>query len=186
MKHGENLLGRKWVITYPYVKITGITYLLTQKELNLRQKKWLELIKDYEFIIEYHPGKANVVANALSRKSSATLTHIRVAYVPLLMDMKTLGLNLDYDGYGAMLASFMVRQSLVDQIRGKQMQDKELIEVNKIMSGEVGENFGISLDGMLTMKGRTCVPNVEDLRKMIMEETHCSAYAMHPGSTKMY
>ena len=54
------------------------------------------------------------------------------------------------------------------------------------MSGEVGENFGISLDGMLTMKGRTCVPNVEDLRKMIMEEAHYSTYAMHLGSTKMY
>ena len=47
-------------------------------------------------------------------------------------------------------------------------------------------NFSISQDGMLTMKGRICVPNVEDLRKMIMEEAHCLAYAMHRGSTKMY
>ena len=61
------------------------------------------------------------------------------------------------------------------------MQDEELAkEVNKIMSGEVEENFCISQDGMLTMKGRVCVPDVEDLRKMIMEEAHCSAYAMHP------
>ena len=36
------------------------------------------------------------------------------------------------------------------------------------------------------MKGRVCVPDVEDLRKLIMEETHCSAYAMHSGNTKMY
>ena len=67
------------------------------------------------------------------------------------------------------------------------MQDEKLAkEVNKIMKGEVEENFSISQDGMLTMKGRVCVPDVKELRKMIMEEAHCSTYAMHPGSTKMY
>ena len=54
------------------------------------------------------------------------------------------------------------------------------------MEGEVEENFRISQDGMLTMKGRVCVPDVKELRKMIMEEAHCSTYAMHSGSTKMY
>ena len=95
----------------------SLKYLLTQKELNLRQKKWLELIKEYELVIEYHPGKANVVADALSRKSSASLAYIRTAYMPILMEMMTLGLDLSYDGYGALLASFVVRPSLVDQIR---------------------------------------------------------------------
>ena len=67
------------------------------------------------------------------------------------------------------------------------MQDKELVkEVNKLMSGEVDENFSIFQDGMLIMKDRIYVPDMEDLKKMIMEEAHCSAYAMHPGSTKMY
>ena len=67
------------------------------------------------------------------------------------------------------------------------MQDEELVkEVNKSMNGEIGKNFSISQDEVLTMKGRVCVPNVKDLRKLIMEETYCSAYAMHPGSTKMY
>ena len=60
-----------------------------------------------------------MVADALSQKSSVTLAHIRTTYVPLLLDMKALGLNLDYDGYGALLASFLVRPSLIDQIRGK-------------------------------------------------------------------
>ena len=123
----------------------------------------------------------------MSRKSSATLAHIRTTYVQLLMDMKTLGLNLDYDDHRALLASFVVRPSLVDQIRGKQMQDERLVKkVHKIMNGEIGENFSIAQDGVLTMKGRACVPDVDDLRKLIMEEAHCSAYAMHPGSTKMY
>ena len=82
---------------------------------------WLELIKDYELVIEYHPEKANMVVDALSWKSFATLAHICTAYVPLLMDMKILGLNLDYDGRGALLASFVVRSSLVNQIKGKEM-----------------------------------------------------------------
>ena len=165
----------------------SLKYLLTQKELNLRQRRWLELIKDYELIIEYHPGKANVVADALSRKSSATLAYIRTAYVPLLVEINTLRINLDYEESGALLANFVVRPSLVDQIRVSQMQDEKLVkEVQKIMNGEVNENFSITEDGMLTLRGRACVPNIGDLRKMIREEAHCSAYAMHFKSTKMY
>ena len=47
----------------------SLKYLLTQKELNLRQRRWLELFKDYDCIIDYHPGKANVVADTLSKKT---------------------------------------------------------------------------------------------------------------------
>ena len=54
------------------------------------------------------------------------------------------------------------------------------------MNGEMDQNLSITQDGVLTMKDRVSVPDVEDLRKLIMEEAHCSAYAMHPGSTKMY
>ena len=96
----------------------SLKYLLTKKELNLRQRRWLELIKDYELIIEFHLGKANVVANALSQKSSTTLAYICTAYVSLLIDMKALRINLNYDGQGALLANFVVRPSLVEQIRG--------------------------------------------------------------------
>ena len=79
----------------------------------------MELIKDYDFVIDYHPGKINVVADALSCKSSMTLAHIRTVYVPLLLDLKTLGVSLDCDYNGVLIASFVVRPILVDQIRGK-------------------------------------------------------------------
>ena len=147
----------------------------------------MELIKDYELIIEYHLEKANVVADALSQKSSATLAYICTVYVLLLIDMKTLRINLDYDGSGALLANFVVRPSLVEQIRKKQMQDEKLVkEVQKIMNGEIGENFSITQKRVLIMRGGACVPNVDNLRKLIMEETYYSAYAIHLGITKMY
>ena len=85
----------------------------------MRQKKWLELIKDYDLIIDYHPEKANVVADALSLKSSVTLAHICTTYVPLLLDLKTLGVSLDCDYNGVLVASFVVRPTLIDQIRDK-------------------------------------------------------------------
>ena len=81
-----------------------------------------------------------------------------------------MGISLDYDGYGALIASLMVRPTLVDQIRGKQMQDDTLVqEMHKIINGDIRENFWISQDGVLTMKSRVCVPAVNDLRKSIME-----------------
>ena len=67
------------------------------------------------------------------------------------------------------------------------MQDDELVrEVHKIMNGEIGENFSITKDGVLTMKDKVCVSDVKDFRRLIMEKAHCLAYAMHPSSTKMY
>ena len=71
------------------------------------------MIKDYDLVIDYHHRKANMVADTLSRKSLVTLAHIRTASVSLLFDMKTLGISLDYDGYGALLANFVVKPTLI-------------------------------------------------------------------------
>ena len=92
--------------------------------LNLRQKRWSKLIKDYDLVIDYHLRKANVVADALSRKSSMTLAHISIAFMPSLLDMKTLNISLYNDGYRTLLASFVVRPTLVDQIRVKRCKMK--------------------------------------------------------------
>ena len=64
------LYGEKCII---YIDHKSLKYLLTYKELNLRQRRWLELFKDYDCIINYHPRKANVVADALSRKAMVAL-----------------------------------------------------------------------------------------------------------------
>ena len=73
----------------------SLQYIFTQKELNLRQRRWLELIKDYDCTIEYHPGKANVVADALSRRPESSLSHMRSGYLPLLVDLRALGVILE-------------------------------------------------------------------------------------------
>ena len=72
----------------------SLKYLFTQKELNLRQRRWMELIKDYDCTIHYHPGKANVVADALSRKASGRLSCIRCARVAHIMELRLMGVEL--------------------------------------------------------------------------------------------
>ncbi|WRX20594.1 Reverse transcriptase [Theobroma cacao] len=95
----------------------SLKYLPTQKELNLRQRRWLELIKDYDLVIDYHLGKANVVADALSRKSSSSLATLRSSYFSMLLEMKSLGIQLNNGEDGTLFASFVVRPLLLNQIR---------------------------------------------------------------------
>ena len=83
------------------------------------RQRCLELIKDYDLVLDYHLEKANVVADALGRKFSTTLAHICTVYVPLLLHLKTLGITLDYAYHGALVANFMVRSTLIEQIRDK-------------------------------------------------------------------
>jgi hypothetical protein len=64
-----------------YTDHKSLKYIFTQKDLNLRQRSWLELIKDYDLETHYHPGKANLVADALSRKE-----HVHSAVVAQLRD----------------------------------------------------------------------------------------------------
>ena len=94
----------------------SVQYIFTQKELNLRQRRWLELIKDYDCTIEYHPGKVNVVVDALSRRPESSLSHMRPGYLPLLVDLRALGVILEIEDSGALLATFQVRPLLVDSI----------------------------------------------------------------------
>ena len=77
---------------------------------------FIELIKDYDCTIEYHLGKANVVEDALSRRPESSLSHMRSGYLPLLVDLRALGVILEAEDLGALLATFHVRPLLVNQI----------------------------------------------------------------------
>ena len=72
----------------------SLKYIFTQKELNLRQRRWLELIKDYDLEIQYHPGKANVVADALSRKGQVNNITTHLMSQELCWEMERLNLGM--------------------------------------------------------------------------------------------
>ena len=87
----------------------SLKYIFQQKDLNLRQRRWLEILKDYDCDILYHSGKANVVAYALSRKSSGSLAHISVEKRPLIQELYELvdqGLMMKISRSGGLLAQF--------------------------------------------------------------------------------
>ena len=78
----------------------SLKYLLTQKEMHLRQRQWLELFKDYDCIVDYHPGKANVVENALSRKTivlSRTMDRLTKLYVSKIVRLHGILLSIASD-----------------------------------------------------------------------------------------
>ena len=152
----------------------------------MRQRRWVELIKDYECTIEYHPGKVNVVVDALSRKSTGSISHLKAMYLPRLVELRSLSVRLELTDNGALLATFHVHSVLIDRIRKLQTQDSTVIKLKREAESGQLKGFSVQADGTLMMGHRSCVPNVGGLKKEIMEEAHSSAYAMHPGSTKMY
>src|SRR2546425_268564 len=75
----------------------SLKYLMTQRELNARQRQWIELLKDYDCTIEYHSGKANVVADALSRKGDSASAYSQVSSLSLVNELKRLNIDVDKD-----------------------------------------------------------------------------------------
>jgi hypothetical protein len=124
----------------------SLKYIFTQKELNMRQRRWLELIKDYDMSLQYHPGKTNVVADALSHKSY--VNGLRAGELPeeLCEQFKRLRLEIVPEGF---LASLEVQPTLMDKIKGAQKQDKEIKEIKSNMSKGIAKGFHEDEQGIL-------------------------------------
>ncbi|KAJ9547521.1 hypothetical protein OSB04_020064 [Centaurea solstitialis] len=139
----------------------SLQHILDQKMLNMRQRRWVELLSDYDYEIKYHPGKANVVADALSRKERVKPTRSRAM-------------------------GMVVQTSLKSQIVEAQKEALKANNLKKETLHKLEKEFEEKSDGVRYFKNRIWVPKVDQLRALIMDEAHQSKYSIHPGSDKMY
>ncbi|WVZ58487.1 hypothetical protein U9M48_008759 [Paspalum notatum var. saurae] len=166
-----------------YTNHKSLKYIFTQNELNMRQRRWLELIKDYDLEIHYHLEKANVVADALSRKSYVNMAVAFQTPPELCEKFESLSLGFVYH---TTVSTFKAEPTLEQEIRKHQKTNEKYREIREqIKVGKV-PHFREDEQGIVWYKNYIYVPDVDSIRKLILSEAHDTAYSIHPGSTKMY
>ncbi|GKE29956.1 putative reverse transcriptase domain-containing protein, partial [Tanacetum coccineum] len=145
-----------------YTDHKSLQHILDKKELNMRQRRWIELLSDYDCKIRYHPGKANVVADALNRKER--LKPLRV---------RTLGM---------MIISPLPLQILEAQTEAVKEENVK----NENLYGMIEKKFQERPDGTLCFEGISWIPLYGGVQDLIIHESHKSKYSIHLGSDKMY
>ncbi|XP_017609586.1 uncharacterized protein LOC108455551 [Gossypium arboreum] len=140
---------------------------MTQKELNLRQRRWLELLKDYDLVIDYHPRKANVVTDALSRKSS-------------LFALRAMNVHLSVNEDGSVLAELKTKSTFLQHIRELQSEDPKLVLKRQMVQDNLSSEYSVDDGDMLCYRNRFCVQNNSELKNDILAEAHISKYSIHP------
>jgi hypothetical protein len=142
----------------------------------------LELIKDYDLGINYHPGKANVVADALSRKKYCNATFARRMQPVLRREIEYLNLGMVSEAKVTM----EVEQTLEDEIREGQLEDAKLKEIRQLIRDNKTSDFSEDSQGTLWLGKQICVPDLRTIKELILREAHDLAYSTHLGSTKIY
>ncbi|XP_071921808.1 uncharacterized protein [Coffea arabica] len=160
----------------------SLKYLFSQKVLNLRQRRWVEFLEDYDCSINYHPGKANVVADALSRK--AQVAGLMVKEWDMLEEVSSWNPRLGR--LKVLFGNLSLKSPLLERVKEAQKTDPTIQKnVEKVQKGETLD-FKLGSEGVLRFRDRIVVPANEEIRNEILEESHRSRYTIHPGVTKMY
>jgi hypothetical protein len=143
----------------------------------------LELIKDYDLGINYYPGKANVVAYAISRRSLLNMLATRELLPEFCKEYEKLNrgwiLNTE-------VITIEVDATLEQDIPKGQLEDAKVQEIKEQIKEDKAPRFSIDDQGTPWYKKRVCIPEVKEIRELILREAHDSTYSIHPGNTKMY
>jgi len=151
----------------------------------MRQRRWMEFLKDYNFELLYHLGKANVVANVLSRKTVHT-AHFMIKEVELLEKFRDMRLQVEMGSESIRCSTLTISSDFLSLVRERQLLDVSLNRVREQLGSDETRDFTLGDDDILRFQGRICVPNDVEVKKLILEEGHKSRLSLHPGMTKMY
>jgi hypothetical protein len=141
------------------------------------------LIKDYELEIHYHLGKANVVADALSRKRQVNMmvAHPMPYELAKEFDGSSLGFLNNTQG-----VTVELKPTLEQDIKDGLKNDEKINEIRQLILDGKGKDFREDVEGVVWFKDRLCVPDIRSIREQILKEAHETAYSIHPDSEKMY
>ena len=117
----------------------------------MRQRRSIELLQYYDCIIQYHPGKTNVAADALSRKSVGSFATIRGCQRQLLENLRSLQIHIRVLDSGALVANFRVQPGLVGRIKALQKNDSNVVLLMEEVKNGSKPNFVLSDDGILRL-----------------------------------
>jgi hypothetical protein len=141
------------------------------------------LLKDYELEIHYHPGEANVVVDALSRKSRVNMIATHSMPYELAKEFDRLSLEFLNNSQGATVE---LELTIERDIREGQKDDEKISKIHQLISKGKGKYFREDAEGVIWFKDCLCVPHIKSIRELILKEAHETAYSIHPRSEKMY